>query len=794
MQTISERESPGAYSPKSSTTGSVKIRRKAQSKKRSDISLGGDGVFSLTGIEDHNDEDNDAQANANGGGGGSWDDTGITQPETKPTPFFLTKGETWKRLWRTKADIEHDKLKLAEKQLRETGGAAISGLHRSTSGGAHHFASTNSYASGLLDEEHIGALLCKLRTNEKISVLRHDPEKRKLFSAACNALSVAIKKEGETVILKRRARSAALLRKASHVSSSRPLSPPPENADATSKRASHFLALPLANSSTKLSSSHQHHHSVHYVESADGESSESDPDDEGERDYFAAASRMTQDIEKQRRGHAALERHEMLRCARLIRAAEDIEKVDVMRSKQFTDVQIEVRVNFFATTSILAAHMGSWFGAIAKRHKQQQLQHQQQQQQPQQLSMSITSSSAVDKSSSLRHQVASTRILRLVNGCSALIQLRQDAALKACARAIWGMWLLCRARIRTRRKRLSIALVRRFISHRRDTMKFVVAVNHYLDTVRYMQSVWRGTMMLRSLRHDLAIRQFQLFLTRLIKEDVARVATLKAQCRQKECEIANRKGVPRLVKSQWITELKKETEADIAASQIRARKAEALRERQDTVTLLVELALTKKHHDYHQQVGRYAKALSSYVREINALKSKRIMVVQRRTRRATSSATNNNNKPLQSQSSQRASPKHASFHTPKGGNSSTGTPPPTQRSSSFLDSARRASTSMETARRQTNVQAQIDAFMKGGKIFVEEPSTIRSAPMTSSMSAKGSMRGGGNVSSHNGDVMLWAMLKERGIVGHIPIKPIQPFFHSLFHAGEMVQLLEDAKV
>lgn len=267
-----------------------------------------------------------------------------------------------------------------------------------------------------------------------------------------------------------------------------------------------------------------------------------------------------------------------------------------------------------------------------------------------------------------------TRFIPPFRNCLDRVERR---VMRRAGKIVWRWWTLWRGLFRARRRIASATLIHNFLQSMHHLLRAPSHLRRYLHHIRRLQRWWRGVRSGRDARHELVMTQCVLGIQRLRSEAQEAIKTIRSRTEVQEVEIANRRGVPRLMKSDMIRELRRQCDMQIAVQRRVVEQCDVLVEpamlsestrqeegrgggggrplsaslRKPNVSTpttqqgaaavqpppsledAVRDLLQKKRQEYKVQVGRYAKALTAQHHEVHKLKTvNRLVVVLPRKR------------------------------------------------------------------------------------------------------------------------------------------------------------------
>jgi hypothetical protein len=428
-----------------------------------------------------------------------------------------------------------------------------------------------------------------------------------------------------------------------------------------------------------------------------------------EKEFYAKALEYANQLQhRQRDVQAPVKRNEVL-AIKIVRAVEDLEKAETLRTMKMSDAQRELRVFGWSAMITIVTYMAAVHSRFAHR---------------------LHAEGHHKRASQL---AAFAPLLRTLS-------MRSEKERHRAAKLIWRAWQRVRVRVVRERIDWAVTLVHKFLTQRRETVAFAMAVTKYVRTVRALQSRWRGTLDIRRIREDMCQRQLAKAIQEYREQNASSVQAVRDGLRAQLQEAAARKSLTRLQRAELVNELKRVAEAQAREIQERSAGCGALATRPDIITQLVKNGMKRKSEHYRAQVGRFAKAAAAYDRDTAKLREVNIFVLSHRHR--------------------------GKAPTPCAGMSSASravtTGPPRR------CVAERLLLGDPTATRtKTNESAN-------GMIFIDAPTALLTVDGTRPGQAK--------------DEALQSLMKQCGIHA-IPIRPVVPFFHSLFAREEVTRMI-----
>jgi hypothetical protein len=311
--------------------------------------------------------------------------------------------------------------------------------------------------------------------------------------------------------------------------------------------------------------------------------------------FFERATAVRQLAEKRARRDGVHARREQSLCTKLIRTVEDLERPNEVLTLRAKLTELEILRNSWSVMTVIAL-----FSAETHMRFQRDLWH----------------------SGSLRAAQLSS--------CSASFALRSICSkrlqweLRHCAKFLWKVWTLYRPKVRRMRKSRSADLIQKFLAAVKSSTHVVVAISHFMKTVRNVQSHIRSGRCMREIRVSLAHQQAIRGILLSQSADTARIGILTQQFQQKEAEILGRKTGTRVTKSIKIAELRAEVDYELSRLHRRSNKTsvDLLQKNQNVLLAIVDAALKKRLEDYSKQLGRYAKAVVRYIENMDDLRQR----------------------------------------------------------------------------------------------------------------------------------------------------------------------------
>lgn len=190
---------------------------------------------------------------------------------------------------------------------------------------------------------------------------------------------------------------------------------------------------------------------------------------------------------------------------------------------------------------------------------------------------------------------------------------RERLRLIRAATIIWRGWKRARKRILHRKQVRGILLIRKFIKDLGESVKISLAIKKKLKFVRELQRRFRLAKELRQIRKEIGVMQFGSKLLAQYQRDEDEIKRLRIVHRAYERDIANKKGLHRLVKTEKIAEHRQQTEEQINFLTQRQRAAVTMsKELQQQV---VAEAVNKKTIEFGNRAYRYGIALRQWDEE-----------------------------------------------------------------------------------------------------------------------------------------------------------------------------------
>ena len=321
--------------------------------------------------------------------------------------------------------------------------------------------------------------------------------------------------------------------------------------------------------------------------------------------FFQRATDVRHVAEKVERERGVRSRQQLSMCTKLVRTVEDLERPQEVQALRVRLTEVDIRRNSWNVMVIIATLNAEIFSRFLREMWQ---------------CSSLRASQINSSPASYALRAICTR--------------RTQWQLQRTGKYLWRMWMVFRPRVRRRRKTTSIDLIHNFIGAIKKTTRVVVAISHFLKTIRRVQAHVKCGRAMRAIRVDMAHRQVLRGITRSQERDTAKIAQLKEEFERREAEILSKKTGTRVTKSVKIAELRADLDQDLSRLCRRSspENIDTIMKNEKILMSIVDEAVARRLDDYKKQLTRYARAVVRYIEEMNDLRRRGI--ISARFRRA----------------------------------------------------------------------------------------------------------------------------------------------------------------